>query len=89
MTLSEQAQAIKPYFWARQRPDLRLRLIAALACLVLAKLSNLATPWFLGLAIDRLNGDEVLSVWALGAVGLVVVYVITRLLSLIFLELME
>ena len=89
MTLSEQAQAIKPYFWARQRPDLRLRLIAALGCLVLAKLSNLATPWFLGLAIDRLNGDEVLPVWALGAVGLVVVYVITRLLSLIFLEVME
>lgn len=89
MTLSEQAQAIKPYFWARQRPDLRLRLIAALACLVLAKLSNLATPWFLGLAIDRLNGDEVLPVWALGAVGLVVVYVITRLLSLIFSELRE
>ena len=89
MTLSEQAQAIKPYFWARQRPDLRFRLIAALGCLVLAKLSNLATPWFLGLAIDRLNGDEVLPVWALGAVGLVVVYVITRLLSLIFSELRE
>ena len=89
MTLSEQAQAIKPYFWARQRPDLRFRLIAALGCLVLAKLSNLATPWFLGLAIDRLNGEEVLPVWALGAVGLVVVYVITRLLSLIFSELRE
>ena len=69
--------------------DLRFRLIAALGCLVLAKLSNLATPWFLGLAIDRLNGDEVLPVWALGAVGLVVVYVITRLLSLIFSELRE
>ena len=89
MTLSEQAQAIKPYFWARQRPDLRLRLMAALGCLVLAKMSNLATPWFLGLAIDRLNGDEVLPVWVLGAVGLVVVYVITRLFSLIFSELME
>jgi len=89
VTLSEQAQAIKPYFWARQRPDLRFRLIAALGCLVLAKLSNLATPWFLGLAIDRLNGDEVLPVWALGALGLVVVYVITRLLSLIFSELRE
>jgi len=89
VTLSEQAQAIKPYFWARQRPDLRFRLIAAFVCLVLAKLSNLATPWFLGLAIDRLNGDEVLPFWALGAVGLVLVYVITRLLSLIFLELME
>ena len=43
MDLAKQARVLKPYFWTHQRDDLKLKLIAALGCLVLAKASNLAT----------------------------------------------
>lgn len=89
MTLVDQAHAIKPYFWANQRPDLKLYLITAVVCLVLAKISNLATPWLLGLTIDTLNGENVVPPWVLGIVGLVVVYALSRFFSLVFSELRE
>ena len=89
MDITKQARVLKPYFWTHQRDGLRLKLIAALGCLVLAKASNLATPWLLGLLVDRLNGDALISTWMLGAIGLVVVYAFSRLLSLVFSELRE
>ena len=89
MDLAKQAQVLKPCFWTHQRDDLKLKLIAALACLVLAKASNLATPWLLGLLVDKLNGEALVSTWILGAIGLVVVYAISRLLALVFSELRE
>ena len=89
MDLAKQARVLKPYFWTHQRDDLKLKLIAALGCLVLAKASNLATPWLLGLLVDKLNGEALVSTWVLGAIGLVVVYAISRLLALVFSELRE
>ena len=89
MDLAKQARFLKPYFWTHQRDDLKLKLIAALGCLVLAKASNLATPWLLGLLVDKLNGEALVSTWILGAIGLVVVYAISRLLALVFSEFRE
>lgn len=89
MDLAKQARVLKPYFWTHQRDDLKLKLIAALGCLVLAKASNLATPWLLGLLVDKLNGEALVSTWILGAIGLVAVYAISRLLALVFSELRE
>ena len=89
MSLTKQARVLQPYFWTHQRYDLKLRLVAAIGCLVLAKASNLTTPWLLGLLVDRLNDETSVPAWVLGAIGLVVVYAISRLLALVFSELRE
>ena len=89
MSLTKQARVLQPYFWTHQRYDLKLRLVAAIGCLVLAKASNLTTPWLLGLLVDRLNDEASVPAWVLGAIGLVVVYAISRLLALVFSELRE
>lgn len=89
MNLTKQAQLLRPFFWSHQRYDLKLKLIAALGCLILAKASNLATPWLLGLLVDDLNGEAIIPTWVLGAIGLVVVYALSRLFALVFSELRE
>ena len=89
MDLAKQARVLKPYFWTHQRDDLKLKLVAALGCLVLAKASNLSTPWLLGLMVDKLNGEALVPTWVLGTIGLVVVYAISRLLALVFSEFRE
>ena len=89
MSLTKQARVLRPYFWTHQRYDLKLRLVAAIGCLVLAKASNLTTPWLLGLLVDRLNDEASVPTWVFGAIGLVVVYAISRLLALVFSELRE
>ena len=84
MNLTKQAQLLRPFFWSHQRYDLKLKLIAALGCLLLAKASNLATPWLLGLLVDDLNGEAIIPTWVLGTIGLVVVYALSRLFALVF-----
>lgn len=86
MTLKDQFRLLIGYFWVADRSDLRWRLIGALVCLFLAKSSNLATPWFLGQAVDTLDRNEVMDGWLLGALGLVFAYAFSRLAALVFSE---
>ncbi|MCB1972493.1 MAG: ABC transporter ATP-binding protein/permease [Geminicoccaceae bacterium] len=44
-----------PYVWPRDAFDLRMRMAAALALLVVAKLVNIAVPFFLKDAVDQLG----------------------------------
>ena len=44
-----------PYLWPRDVPEIRQRVVAALAFLVLAKVATVATPWFFKLAVDALG----------------------------------
>jgi ATP-binding cassette, subfamily B, heavy metal transporter len=48
-----------PYLWPKGRPDLRLRVGISVFLLVLTPIVTVATPKFLGYAIDRLKGDPV------------------------------
>ena len=41
-----------PYLWPPGRPDLRLRVVAALILLILTPIVTVATPYFLGYAVD-------------------------------------
>lgn len=86
MTLSAQFRFLVSYFWVADRPDLRLRLIGAALCLVLAKASNLVTPWLLGETVDTLDRQDMVEVWLLGALGLVIAYALSRLAALVFSE---
>ena len=58
-------------------------------CLVLAKCSNLATPWLLGEMIDDLSQINEQSIWIIGSVGLILAYVVSRLFTSIFGEARE
>ncbi|MEM8624442.1 MAG: ABC transporter ATP-binding protein/permease [Pseudomonadota bacterium] len=69
-----------PDLWPANRPDLRLRVVAALTLLVAAKAASLTTPFFYGWAVDGLvpEADAALA-WA--PLALVAAYVTVRLLS--------
>jgi ATP-binding cassette, subfamily B, heavy metal transporter len=86
MTLAEQFRYLVGYFWVADRPDLRRNLVGAALCLVLAKASNLVTPWLLGETVDTLDRNAVVDVWLLGALGLVFAYALSRLAALVFSE---
>ena len=49
---------LMPYLWPPGRPDLRLRVIVSTILLILTPIVTVATPYFFGLAIDRLKGNS-------------------------------
>ncbi|KAL0726782.1 hypothetical protein Bca4012_022875 [Brassica carinata] len=51
-------RTIFSYLWMRDNPELRLRVIAALACLVGAKFLNVQVPFLFKLAIDSLSSSS-------------------------------
>lgn len=50
--------SLLPYLWSRNRPGLRLRVVAALAALVLAKAASAVVPIFFGWTVDALDGKS-------------------------------
>lgn len=74
------------YFWIDTRADLKWRLVGAVLCLVLAKASNLVTPWLLGQTVDSLDQAGAAELWVLGSIGLVLTYALSRLGALVFSE---
>jgi ATP-binding cassette subfamily B protein len=48
---------LMPYLWPPGRPDLRGRVIVSVILLVLTPIVTVATPYFFGLAVDRLKGN--------------------------------
>src|SRR5580658_3964140 len=53
---------LAPHLWPRQSVELRIRVVAALACLVVAKLANVYVPMIYKYAVDALtpHGDLLL-----------------------------
>ncbi len=86
MTPQSQFRFLFRYFWIDTRPDLKWRLVGAVVCLVLAKVSNLITPWLLGQTVDSLDRSGVAELWVLGSIGLVLAYALSRLGALVFSE---
>jgi ATP-binding cassette, subfamily B, heavy metal transporter len=57
--LGEGLRALKglgPYLWPKHALDLRIRVVAALALLILGKLVNITIPFFYKAAVDALSG---------------------------------
>ena len=48
-------RGLTPYIWPRDRPDLRLRVVLALLCLVVAKFVNITVPLLYKQAVDALS----------------------------------
>ncbi|CAL9227205.1 unnamed protein product [Arabidopsis halleri] len=51
-------RTISSYLWMKDNPELRLRVIAALACLLGAKFLNVQVPFLFKLAIDLLSSSS-------------------------------
>ncbi len=66
-----------PYLWPKGRRDLKLRVVASLFCLVLAKVATVLVPYLFGRIVDALNGP--LKV-AAAALALIAAYTLARIM---------
>ncbi len=84
-------QKVGPYLWPNDRPWIKVRVVAAVIMLLLAKIASVVTPFFFKTAVDALAPDEPdVSFWLIsGAVGLTVAYGLMRLLSVGFNQLRD
>ncbi len=80
---------VLPYVWPEGQTWVKVRLVLALSCLVIAKLIGFATPLFFGNAVDALSGESPDATWllVLGAAGLTAAYGTSRLLEVGFTQL--
>ena len=79
---------VGPYLWPEGNRGVKVRVILALAVLVLAKLIAVYTPMLYKGAVDSLAGEGVPPL-ALGAVGLTVAYGMARILTIGFQQLRD
>ena len=82
---------VAPYLWPEDQPRLKVRVVLAMAALIVSKLIAVATPFFYKEAVDLLSGDGVSGAMmlALGAVGITVAYGMARLMTVGFQQLRD
>ena len=80
-------RTLVPYLWPAGQIAMRLRVVAAIACLVLAKVATVYVPVLYGQAVDLISTDGGFVFTAL--IGLVVGYGIVRVAQQAFGELRE
>ena len=76
-----------PYLWPKDRPEVRVRVVAAVLLLVAAKLATIIVPFFYRHAVDALSSAGGAAVVV--PVGIVLAYGGARILSQAFGELRE
>ena len=80
-------RALLPHLWPKGEPGLRLRVVLALCCLVLAKFANLVVPLFFKRLVDALAHKPNLAVAM--PLALLLAYGLARVLSQSFGELRD
>ncbi len=80
-------RTLVPYLWPRNAPNLRLRVLVALAFLVAAKLTNVTVPIFYKNAVDALSGEAAVVVAV--PIALLFGYGLARVLAQAFGELRD
>ena len=82
---------VAPYLWPEDDRRLRVRVVLAMAALLVSKLIAVGTPFFYKGAVDALAGDADSAAWimAMGAIGLTVAYGGARLLNVGFQQLRD
>ena len=73
---------VTPYLWPEGGTAVKIRVVLALAMLLVAKLISVATPLFYKHAVDALSEGTDPALWlGLGAIGLTVAYGVARLMT--------
>ncbi|MCI4665834.1 MAG: ABC transporter ATP-binding protein/permease [Neomegalonema sp.] len=83
---------VAPYLWPRgaQYRDIRIRVVGAMALLVLAKVATVSTPFLFKAAVDALAEEKDATAWlAIGPVALVLAYGAMRLCGVGFQQLRD
>ncbi|SFI30687.1 ABCB family ABC transporter ATP-binding protein/permease [Jannaschia pohangensis] len=82
---------VMPYLWPEGETAVKVRVVAALGMLVLAKVIAVTMPFFYKAAVDALAPETVTPAWALGAgaVALTVIYGAARALNVGFQQLRD
>ena len=87
-TLQRTINLLAPFLWPKDKKSMKLRVIAAVICLLLAKVANVGTPPILGYAVDSLTElSQGLNVYMLIPLALIISYGIARVAALAFGEL--
>jgi ATP-binding cassette, subfamily B, heavy metal transporter len=71
-----------PYLWPAGRPDLKRRIVGAMAFVLLAKATALALPYVYKRAIDAMTTPA--NAAAMAAMALVIAYALGRLMGVVF-----
>ncbi|MAY32584.1 MAG: metal ABC transporter permease [Rhodovulum sp.] len=94
----ERAQAwrtilrVGPYLWPRDNRGVKVRVVAALSLLIVAKVISVGMPFLYKAAVDTLSGEGTAdAAWTMGvgAVGLTVAYGMARVMNVGFQELRD
>ena len=80
-------KTLAPHLWPRQSRNLRVRVIAALACLLVAKLTNVCVPLLYKHAVDALTPHA--GVMIVAPVAMIVAYGLVRVMAQSFGELRD
>ena len=86
--LKKTINLIAPFLWPKNKLSLKIRVILALLCLVLSKVTNLITPPILGRAVDSLTElSQGLNMYTLVPLSLIVAYGLASVATKLFGEL--
>ena len=80
---------LMPYLWPKGRPDLRLRVVVSILCLVLAILATAAFPVIMGWITNSLAQKPAADIALMTALGLIGGYVLARILMQAFAQLRD
>ncbi|WP_166416082.1 ABCB family ABC transporter ATP-binding protein/permease [Cochlodiniinecator piscidefendens] len=85
-------EKVAPYLWPDEAPWVKVRVVVAMAMLILAKIISAITPFFYKAAVDGLAADGATQpAWMLGAgaVGLTIAYGVARAMNVGFQQLRD
>ena len=81
---------LSPFLWPVNRKDLKVRVIVAIICMILAKVTSVYTPLILGKAVDSLNDlSNGINLLISIPIVLIISYGITRVGSFLFGEMRD
>ena len=87
-TLQQTINLLVPFLWPKNKKSMKVRVVIAVICLLLAKAANIGTPPILGYAVDSLTElSEGINVYMLIPLALIISYGIARIAALGFGEL--
>ena len=79
-----------PYLWPAKRKDLRLRVVIAVICMILAKVASVFTPLILGRTVDSLNDlSDGINLLMLIPIALIISYGVARIAAFMFGEMRD
>jgi ATP-binding cassette subfamily B protein len=78
-----------PYLWPKGHPELRLRVVVSMGCLLLAIMATAVSPLFLGWITDRLAHKNPALIPLMVVLGMVVAYAMSRILMQAFAQLRD